>query len=89
PHGRWNTVEVYTLGQTTVFLVNGKPNMVLERTVQELSDGWKPLTKGKIQIQSEAAEVYYREVKIRPMKSFPKFLESITRPYEGKVEWID
>ncbi|MGL4461582.1 MAG: 3-keto-disaccharide hydrolase, partial [Planctomycetia bacterium] len=46
PHGRWNTVEVYTLGQTTVFLVNGKPNMVLERTVQELSDGWKPLTKG-------------------------------------------
>lgn len=88
-HGEWNTVEVYALGQTTVFVVNGTPNMVVEKSVQRQPDGWKPLTKGKLQIQSEAAEVYYREIKIRPLKEFPEFLQSITQPFEGKVDWFE
>ena len=88
PHGEWNTVEVYSIGQTTVFVVNGTPNMVLERTVQNTGDGWEPLTKGKLQIQSEAAEVYYRDIRIRSIESFPEFLESIPQPFEGKVEWF-
>ncbi len=89
PHGQWNTVELFALGQTTVFVVNGKPNMVLERSVQETADGWKPLSKGKLQIQSEAAEIYYRNIKIRPLKSFPESLESITQPFLGNVEWLE
>ena len=87
-HGEWNTVEVYTLGQTTVFVVNGTPNMVLERTVQETSDGWKPLTRGKLQVQSEAAEIYYRNIKIRPLATFPEPLQSITQPFTGEVDWF-
>ncbi|PTB92565.1 DUF1080 domain-containing protein, partial [Marivirga lumbricoides] len=31
-----------------------------------------PLTKGKIQLQSEAAEVYYKEIKIRDLDSMPE-----------------
>jgi hypothetical protein len=88
PNGDWNTVEVYSLGQTTVFVVNGTPNMVIERTVQNTGDGWKPLTKGKLQIQSEAAEIYYRDIKIRPLESFPESLQSITQPYTGTVNWF-
>ena len=88
PHGQWNTVEVFALGQTTVFIVNGTPNMVFERSVQEKPDGWKPLAKGKLQIQSEGAEIDYRDIKIRPLKSFPQALESITLPFEGKVDWF-
>lgn len=88
PNGQWNTVEVYSLGQTTAFVVNGTPNMVLERTVQDLPEGWKPLTKGKLQIQSEAAEVFYRDIKIRPLEIFPKALQPITEPFEGEVEWF-
>ena len=30
-----------------------------------------PLTKGKLQIQSEAAEVFYKDVEIRPITSMP------------------
>jgi hypothetical protein len=30
-----------------------------------------PLTKGKIQIQSEGAEVFYRNIAVRPMASIP------------------
>ena len=89
PHGQWNTVEVYTLGQTTVFAVNGTPNMVLEQTQEKQGEQWKPLTKGKLQIQSEAAEIYYRDIKIRPIKSFPESIQSTIQPMERKVESDD
>ena len=62
-----------------VFLSNGKVNMVLHNTRQKTAHGPAPLAKGQIQIQSEAAEVYYRDIKIRPIKKFPaafqKFLK--------------
>ena len=31
-----------------------------------------PLVKGRIQIQSEGAEVYYRNIAVRPISEFPK-----------------
>jgi hypothetical protein len=31
-----------------------------------------PLTKGKIQIQSEGAEVFYRNIAIRPVTAIPE-----------------
>jgi hypothetical protein len=31
----------------------------------------KPLVKGKIQIQSEAAEVFYKDIKIRAIDGIP------------------
>ena len=31
----------------------------------------KPLTKGRIQFQSEAAEVFYRNIAIRPIREIP------------------
>ena len=30
-----------------------------------------PMTKGKIQLQSEAAEVFYKDIKIQNLKSLP------------------
>ena len=30
-----------------------------------------PLTKGKIQLQSEGAEVFYRDIKIEPIEEIP------------------
>jgi hypothetical protein len=30
------------------------------------------LTKGKIQLQSEAAEVYYKDIQIKNLESMPK-----------------
>ena len=89
PNGQWNTVEVYTLGQTTVFAVNGTPNMVLEQTKEKEGDQWKPLSKGKLQIQSEAAEIYYRNIKLRQIKSFPESIQAIIQPTEGKVDSVD
>ena len=38
------------------------------------SEDFRPLTVGQIQIQSEGAEVYYRDLKIRPLTQFPENL---------------
>jgi hypothetical protein len=57
PHGQWNTVEIYTLGQTSVFLINGTPGIVIFNARRQApgSSEEVPLTIGKIQHQSEAA----------------------------------
>ena len=38
-----------------------------------------PLTKGRIQIQSEAAEVYYKNVQIKSINSIPKTFKKQTK----------
>ncbi|MEM6885543.1 MAG: DUF1080 domain-containing protein [Verrucomicrobiota bacterium] len=68
PHGEWNTIEIYTVGNTAVHLCNGQVVMVVEEAT--FPDG-TPLTKGQIQIQSEAAECYYKDFKIRSIDAFP------------------
>lgn len=42
-------------------------------------DGEKdiPLTEGRIQLQSEAAEVYYKDVMIRKMNKLPEEFEKM------------
>ncbi|QDU89860.1 N-acetylneuraminate epimerase [Pirellulimonas nuda] len=71
PDGEWNRVEVYTVGDKAIHVVNGVPVMLLENTRQKKGDGFEPLTKGKIQIQSEAAEIEYRRIRVRPIRRFP------------------
>lgn len=65
PNGEWNTLELICIGGTSIHKVNGKVVMVLYNSRQSDSNGQiVPLTKGKIQIQSEAAEVYYKNINI-------------------------
>ncbi|MCM8538296.1 MAG: DUF1080 domain-containing protein [Lentisphaeraceae bacterium] len=79
PHGVWNTIEIFTIGQKSVFVVNGTPNMILYETTQKDPNGPGriPLTSGRIQIQSEAAEVYYKNIQLKKITEFPKLIESM------------
>ena len=87
PVGEWNTIEVYAVGQKAVFLVNGTPNMAMTKTLQTVDGKLKPLTRGKLQIQSEAAEVEYRRIKIRSIKSIPEeFQPLVAGPPVAKSE---
>lgn len=76
PHGEWNTIEIYTLGDTSVHLANGKIVMVVENAKKK--DG-TPLTRGQIQIQSEAAECFYKEYKISSITDFPPAIKAQLR----------
>ncbi|WP_411844885.1 DUF1080 domain-containing protein [Roseibacillus persicicus] len=86
-HGEWNLLELYTVGDRAIFVVNGTPNMALFDTAQKGPEGkgLVALTKGKIQLQSEAAEVFYRDIKLRPISSFPEEFEKFTTRPEGAV----
>jgi hypothetical protein len=67
----WNIVELYAVGQTSVHVINGQPNLVLTGLRHRVEGQEVPLTKGKLQLQSEAAEVYYRNIEIRPIDRIP------------------
>lgn len=78
-HGDWNTIEIMTIGQRAVFIVNGTPNMVLYETTRPNPNGKgrTPLTSGRIQIQSEGAEVYYKNVLIRKIIEYPEHIKKM------------
>jgi 3-keto-disaccharide hydrolase len=59
PHGEWNTVEVICDGDKITNIVNG----------QVVNEGTEAsVTKGRILLQSEGAEIYFRKVELRPLK---------------------
>jgi hypothetical protein len=70
--GEWNDIELLCLEDRCVHVVNGKVVMALKnaRTVDGTSS--TPMTGGKLQIQSEAAEVFFRDLEIRPMPVMPR-----------------
>ncbi len=69
--GEWNTVELYSLGRTTVHVVNGKTVMVNTNTGVFEDGEIKPLKSGKIQLQSEGGDLFIRSVRVKPIKEIP------------------
>ena len=57
PNGEWNTIEVICDGDKITNIVNG----VVVNEGTEAS-----VTKGKILLQSEGAEVFFRKVELTP-----------------------
>lgn len=53
PHGEWNTVRVVAQGDRVEHWVNGRINMRGRRASQ---------TRGRLNLQSEGAEIYYRNI---------------------------
>ena len=74
PSGQWNTLDLYCHGDTSVHVINGVAMMVLVRSGQSENGQQRPLTQGKLQIQSEGAEIFYKDIKIRPLNVVPKAL---------------
>ncbi len=72
PRGEWNTLELYCVGQASAHVVNGKVNMVLNGLRHRVDGVEVPLTKGRIQFQSEAAEVFYRNIALRRIDAIPR-----------------
>jgi len=71
PLGEWNTIELLCFEGTSIHIVNGKVNMVSTNSHIIVDGKEVPLTKGVIQLQSEGAEIYYRNIEIRPITKIP------------------
>lgn len=71
PKGEWNTLDLLTVGDRSLHIVNGEVVMALRGSSRPTEDGMQPLTRGRILLQSEAAEVFYRRIKIQPLDTLP------------------
>lgn len=69
--GEWNKVEVYTLGDRALHVSNGELVLALKNATQTVKGETTSLEEGQIQIQSEGAEVTYRNFKMREITDFP------------------
>lgn len=74
PLGEWNTVDLFCVGQTAVHVVNGQITMVNNNTGKVENGQVIPLTSGKIQLQSEGAELFVKSIQVKPIKEIPKEL---------------
>ncbi len=74
-HGRvneypgWNTLEVIVRGDSATHIVNGVVNMRVHdiKAWDATSGSWLKLDHGRIGLQAESAEVYFRNIRIRAL----------------------
>jgi hypothetical protein len=71
PTGEWNTIELVCLGEDSLHIVNGKVVMRLHRTMRIDTPTPQVVTSGPIILQSEGAEIFYRDVAWRPITAVP------------------
>ncbi len=70
PHDEWNTLDLYCFEGKSLHVVNGEVVMILKNSRYIEEDGNEvPLVKGKIQLQSEAAEIFFKDIRIREIDS--------------------
>jgi catechol 2,3-dioxygenase-like lactoylglutathione lyase family enzyme len=72
PSGEWNTLDLYCFGDTAVHVMNGKVVMVLYKSKRPVNGKMEALKKGKIQLQSEGSEIFYRRVRVRSINALPE-----------------
>jgi hypothetical protein len=76
PNNGWTEMELVCYEGKSLHIVNGKVVMVLQNSRYFDGENFQPLIEGKIQLQSEAGEVYYKDVKIKPINKMPTEFEN-------------
>ncbi|WP_438862563.1 3-keto-disaccharide hydrolase [Neptunicella sp.] len=71
PFGQWNTLELICFEGQSLHIVNGQVVMVLKNSRYLDNGSYTPLVEGKIQLQSEAAEVFYKNIEIKTLDKLP------------------
>lgn len=66
--GQWNTLEIIVKGDTATHIVNGFVNLrAWDFRQRDAAGNWVRLDHGKISLQAEFAEIYYRNIHIRQL----------------------
>ena len=75
PNGEWNTSEIIVVGDRSMHIFNGQVvNMLTDIRYREQTGEEKkeiPLVAGKLQIQSEFAEIEFRRIEIKSAGELP------------------
>lgn len=70
PYGQWNDVELIVFNDSSIHIVNGK--VVMRLFNSRIKDSGKSLSSGKIILQSEGAEVFYKDINIKQIQELPE-----------------
>jgi hypothetical protein len=70
-NGEWTDIELICYEGKSLHIVNGEVVMVLQNSRYMENGKAVPLRKGKIQLQSEAAEVFFKNIQIKTIPSLP------------------
>lgn len=71
PDNQWNTVELICFEGQSLHIVNGEVVMVLKNSRYHQDGRDVPMWQGKIQLQSEAAEVFYKDIRLQALHQLP------------------
>jgi hypothetical protein len=71
PAPGWNTLELVCVGDQAVHVVNGQVVLRLTGSRQVAGDGFEPLPGGRLELQMEGSEVYFRDIEIQPITEMP------------------
>lgn len=69
--GEWNTVDLITFNGDSIHVVNGQVVMRLHNAERLDGAAPAPLTSGKICLQTEGGECYFRNVEAQPITKIP------------------
>ena len=72
----WNVCEVIAWGNVGIHILNGEVVLVVTNPRYRESGREFALTRGKLQFQSEGAELFYRKIEARPISAIPTNLLS-------------
>lgn len=72
PTGEWNVIDLYCFENESIHMVNGHVVMRLKNSQQWDNGILSFLNKGQIQLQSEGAEIFYKDIKLQSIKSLPQ-----------------
>lgn len=76
--GEWTRLELICFEGKSLHIVNGHVVMVLNNSRYVEPNGKEvPMQQGKIQLQSEAAEVFYRDIRIKSLTAMPAAYASL------------
>lgn len=76
PKGEWTNVELICYQDKSLHIVNGHVVMVLQNSRYLANGKTTPLTKGKIQLQSEGAEVFFKDIQVKGIQKIPAEYEA-------------
>lgn len=71
PTGEWNTLELICVGDTAIHVINGHVVLRLTRSRKSVGEGFEPLAGGRMQLQMEGSEIYFRDIEISPVTAVP------------------
>jgi hypothetical protein len=74
PRGQWNRLDLYCYKDTSIHVVNGKVVMVLYNSREISNNEFVPLVKGKIQLQSEGGEIFFKNIRVKHIDKLPDTL---------------